>query len=85
MIPTNHCGRIETAYTRRELLGRAGGGIGALALGSLLQSQGLAANANLGPNQLLGTLICGVGFMGRAERRMEGGAEIDSVGSWRRS
>ncbi len=51
-IVENHCGRIETAYTRRELLQRAGGGIGVLALGSLLQSEGLAVNAHLGPNPM---------------------------------
>ena len=28
---------------------------------------------------LLGTLICGVGFMGRAERRMEGFNRISAV------
>ena len=40
--PQDHCGRIERAYSRRELLARAGGGIGALALGSLLQNESAA-------------------------------------------
>ena len=42
---------IETAWTRRELLSKAGGGLGALALASLLHEQG-HATVPLGENPL---------------------------------
>ncbi|MDE0570178.1 MAG: DUF1501 domain-containing protein [Verrucomicrobiales bacterium] len=51
MIKDNHCGRIEKAFNRRELLQRAGGGIGMLALNSLLIGKG-EANTNIGPNPM---------------------------------
>ena len=51
MIKDNHCGRIEKAFTKRELLQRAGGGIGMLALNSLLIGEG-KANTNIGPNPM---------------------------------
>ncbi|MBJ06312.1 MAG: hypothetical protein CMO40_04225 [Verrucomicrobiaceae bacterium] len=46
-----HCNRIEEAWTRRELLAKAGGGLGALALASLLHEQGNAA-VEIGDNPL---------------------------------
>ena len=48
----DHCGNIELPHSRREFLKIAGGGIGMLALNSLLSEQGLAANADLGPNPM---------------------------------
>ena len=56
-MPTpDHCGRLGPApahaYSRRELLRIAGGGIGMLALNSILREQGLAANTDLGPNPM---------------------------------
>ena len=51
MIKDNHCGRIENAFTRRELLQRAGGGIGMLALNSLLTGEG-KASTNIGANPM---------------------------------
>ena len=46
-----NCNQIEDVWTRRELLGKAGGGIGALALASLLHQQGYGA-IELGENPL---------------------------------
>ena len=46
-----NCNRIEDLWSRRELLGRAGGGLGALALASLLHENGHAA-IDLGDNPL---------------------------------
>ena len=46
-----HCNQIEDTWTRRELLTKAGGGLGALALSSLLHEQGHAA-VELGDNPL---------------------------------
>ncbi len=46
-----NCNQIEDIWTRRELLGKAGGGIGALALASLLHQQGYGA-IELGENPL---------------------------------
>ncbi len=46
-----NCNQIEEVWTRRELLGKAGGGIGALALASLLHQQGYGA-IELGENPL---------------------------------
>ena len=46
-----NCNRIEDLWSRRELLGRAGGGLGALALASLLHENGHAA-IELGDNPL---------------------------------
>ena len=51
MIKDNHCGRIESAFTRRELLQRAGGGIGMLALNSLLAGEALT-NEDIGANPM---------------------------------
>ena len=51
MIKDNHCGQIDNALTRRELLQRAGGGIGMLALNSLLIGEG-TANTNIGANPM---------------------------------
>ena len=48
----NHCGNLQPARSRRELLKLAGGGIGMLALNSILREQGLAANSDLGPNPM---------------------------------
>ncbi len=48
----SNCNRLETAWTRRELLTKAGGGLGALALSSILHEQGHAA-VELGENPLL--------------------------------
>lgn len=48
----DHCGNIQPARSRRELLKLAGGGIGMLALNSILREQGLAANSDLGPNPM---------------------------------
>ena len=45
------CHRLAPTWTRRELLAQAGGGLGALALGSLLHEQGHAA-AGPGDNPL---------------------------------
>ena len=60
MIKDNHCGRIENAFTRRELLQRAGGGIGMLALNSLLTGEG-EANTNIGPNPIASRYTHGFG------------------------
>ena len=46
-----NCNRIEDAWTRRDLLAKAGGGLGALALSSLLHEQG-HADVVLGENPL---------------------------------
>ena len=46
-----NCNQIEDIWTRRELLGKAGGGIGALALASILHQQGYGA-IELGENPL---------------------------------
>ncbi len=46
-----NCNQIEDIWTRRELLSKAGGGIGALALASLLHQQGYGA-IELGENPL---------------------------------
>ncbi|MEC8942758.1 MAG: DUF1501 domain-containing protein, partial [Verrucomicrobiota bacterium] len=46
-----NCNRLEDAWTRRELLSKAGGGLGALALASLLHENGHAA-VKLGNNPL---------------------------------
>ena len=46
-----NCNQTEDIWTRRELLGKAGGGIGALALASLLHQQGYGA-IELGENPL---------------------------------
>src|SRR3954464_4074577 len=40
---SSFCGRREVAFTRRDFLGRAGGGFGALALLDLLQRSSLRA------------------------------------------
>ncbi|MGI9244245.1 MAG: DUF1501 domain-containing protein, partial [Verrucomicrobiales bacterium] len=48
----NHCGQIQTTRSRRELLKVAGGGIGMLALNSLLENNGLAATTELGANPM---------------------------------
>ena len=48
----SNCNRLESAWTRRELLTKAGGGLGALALSSILHEQGHAA-VELGENPLL--------------------------------
>jgi hypothetical protein len=42
--PTQHCGRIAPAFSRRQMLARAGGGLGALALADLL-AHGAPADA----------------------------------------
>ncbi|MCB1098977.1 MAG: DUF1501 domain-containing protein [Verrucomicrobiae bacterium] len=49
-----YCGRIDRAFSRRELLRLAGGGMGALALQSLLQgeSRGASSDINLGVEPL---------------------------------
>ncbi len=41
--PSTHCGRYEPIVNRRQLLQRAGGGAGLLALGNLLHEQSLLA------------------------------------------
>src|SRR5688500_16011215 len=46
---TTHCGRFRRGLTRRELLQRAGGGFGGLALADLLAGQGLMAAAPVDP------------------------------------
>ena len=46
-----NCNQIDDIWTRRELLGKAGGGIGALALASILHQQGYGA-IELGENPL---------------------------------
>ena len=46
-----NCNRLEDAWNRRELLSKAGGGLGALALASLLHENGHAA-VELGNNPL---------------------------------
>ena len=48
----NQRGRIQTAYSRRQLLQCAGGGIGMLALHSILGGPVLAADIELGANPL---------------------------------
>ena len=42
----NHCGRIQNVSTRRALLRRAGGGIGMLALNSLLNQNSIGSQNN---------------------------------------
>ena len=42
----NHCGRIQNVSTRRALLQRAGGGIGMLALNSLLNQNSIGSQNN---------------------------------------
>ncbi|MGY8689575.1 MAG: DUF1501 domain-containing protein, partial [Verrucomicrobiales bacterium] len=42
MMTKEHCGRFDQAYSRRQLLQMAGGGVGALALQSLLLSESQA-------------------------------------------
>ncbi len=51
MSTKNHCGRIENTFTRRQLLQRAGGGIGMLALNSLLLDEG-RATTKIGANPM---------------------------------
>src|SRR5688572_17121697 len=41
--PTTHCGRFEPCLNRRDLLKKAGGGFGALALADLLGAPGVLA------------------------------------------
>lgn len=48
--PFQHCGRIDPVWSRRDLLAKAGGGMGALALSALLQQEGHAIS--LGENPL---------------------------------
>ena len=48
----DHCGRIDPTLSRRQLLQRAGGGIGALALSAMLRDEGLAASVDLGVNPM---------------------------------
>jgi hypothetical protein len=48
----NSCGRIQPAHSRRDFLRLAGGGVGMLALNTILCEQGLAAETELGPNPL---------------------------------
>jgi hypothetical protein len=48
----NSCGRIQPAHSRRDFLRLAGGGVGMLALNTILCEQGLAAGTELGPNPL---------------------------------
>ena len=48
----NSCGRIQPAHSRRDFLKLAGGGLGMLALDTILCEEGLAAETGLGPNPL---------------------------------
>jgi hypothetical protein len=48
----NCCGRSQAAHSRRDFLRLAGGGIGMLALNSILCDQGLADEAQVGSNPL---------------------------------
>ena len=41
----NHCGRIQEVSSRRSLLQKAGGGIGMLALNSLLNQNGFGSGS----------------------------------------
>ena len=41
----NHCGRIQEVSSRRSLLQKAGGGIGMLALNSLLNQNGFGSDS----------------------------------------
>ena len=48
-LTSSHCHRFEPIINRRQLLQRAGGGFGGLALAQLMASQGVKASDNINP------------------------------------
>ena len=58
----DHCGRIDPAYSRRDLLRVAGGGIGMLALNSILRDQGILVRGKFSARNKELTIPCGEGM-----------------------
>jgi hypothetical protein len=48
-LTSSHCHRFESIMNRRQLLQRAGGGFGGLALAQLMASQGVKASDDINP------------------------------------